>query len=64
MGQLEARRSLGFENEIGCEAKTDTALGRCGGNSFTVYRDKETGKISLVCAWGHITTIFNEEAEG
>lgn len=51
-----------FENQIECRHVRDS--GRvCGGNTFRVYRDKETGKISLICAWNHITTI-PKEAEG
>lgn len=51
-----------FENQIYCKTKTDSGIGYCGGNTFRVYQDKETGKISLVCAWGHVT-IISEEAE-
>lgn len=57
MHDFEARRSLGWlNNEIECKHVHDDGRA-CIGNVFTVYKD-EAGKISLVCHWGHITTIF------
>jgi len=54
---LKARRKLGWDNEVKCEHSIDSPLGKCGCNVFSVFKDKETGEISLVCHWGHITII-------
>lgn len=57
MSDLEARRELGFENEVWCHHERDGRA--CGCNVFTVYKD-DNEKMTLVCHWGHKIPI--EEA--
>lgn len=50
-------KMINTENKIECKAERDSPHGKCIGTTFSVYQDKETGEIAIVCHWGHVTYL-------